>query len=155
MSKIAFILIISTTISSLAATTSSTSTTKTMALIAKQLPILYKTLTPDDAIENPEFCFTTIIINSNNERRSINNHQSKLYVLKHNSRRFVWNQPFDAATAALFQNFTYNESAQEQELDLVWHIITEIIDNKNMYDSTYMYSNAVIGYFDRFGNGLT
>ena len=83
-----------------------------MALIAKQLPILYKTLTPDDAIENPEFCFTTIIINSNNERRSINNHQSKLYVLKHNSRRFVWNQPFDAATAALFQNFTYNELNQ-------------------------------------------
>ena len=32
---------------------------------------------------------------------------------------------------------------------------TKIIDNKNMYDSTYMYSNAVIGYFDRFGNGLT
>ena len=53
------------------------------------------------------------------------------------------------------QNFTYNDTAQEQELDAVWHIITEIIDNKNMYDSTYMYSNAVIGYFDQFGNGLT
>ena len=53
------------------------------------------------------------------------------------------------------KNFIYNETAQEQELDLVWHIITEIIENKNMYDSTYMYSNAVIGYFDQFGNGLT
>jgi hypothetical protein len=53
------------------------------------------------------------------------------------------------------KNFIYNESSQEQELDAVWHIITEIIDNKNMYDSTYMYSNAVIGYFDQFGNGLT
>jgi len=53
------------------------------------------------------------------------------------------------------QNFTYNESAQEQELDLVWDIVSLIIDNKNMYDSTYMFSNAVIGYFDQFGNGLT
>jgi hypothetical protein len=61
----------------------------------------------------------------------------------------------DDALGEFIQNFTYNESAQEQELDLVWHIITEIIDNKNMYDSTYMYSNAVIGYFDQFGNGLT
>jgi len=53
------------------------------------------------------------------------------------------------------QNFTYNQSAQEQELDLVWDIVSLIIDNKNMYDNTYMYSNAVIGYFDQFGNGLT
>jgi hypothetical protein len=53
------------------------------------------------------------------------------------------------------QNFTYNESAQEQELDAVWDIVSTIMDNKNMYDNTYMYSNAVIGYFDRFGNGLT
>jgi len=61
----------------------------------------------------------------------------------------------DDALGEFIESFVYNESAQEQELDLVWHIITEIIDNKNMYDSTYMYSNAVIGYFDRFGNGLT
>jgi len=61
----------------------------------------------------------------------------------------------DDSLEEFIQSFVYNESAQEQELDLVWHIITEIIDNKNMYDSTYMYSNAVIGYFDRFGNGLT
>ena len=53
------------------------------------------------------------------------------------------------------QNFTYNDTAQEQELDAVWHIIGPILDNKNMYDNVYMYSNAVIGYFDRFGNGLT
>ena len=53
------------------------------------------------------------------------------------------------------QNFTYNDTAQEQELDVVWPIISLIIDNKNMYDNTYMYSNAVIGYFDQFGNGLT
>jgi hypothetical protein len=61
----------------------------------------------------------------------------------------------DDALGEFIESFVYNESAQEQELDLVWHIITEIIDNKNMYDSTYMYSNAVIGYFDQFGNGLT
>jgi hypothetical protein len=61
----------------------------------------------------------------------------------------------DDALGEFIESFVYNESAQEQELDLVWHIITEIINNKNMYDSTYMYSNAVIGYFDRFGNGLT
>jgi hypothetical protein len=53
------------------------------------------------------------------------------------------------------QNFTYNDTAQEQELDAVWHIIGPILDNKNMYDNVYMYSNAVIGYFDYFGNGLT
>jgi hypothetical protein len=53
------------------------------------------------------------------------------------------------------ENFVYNDTAQEQELDAVWNIVTTIIDNKNMYDNTYMYSNAVIGYFDRFGNGLT
>ena len=53
------------------------------------------------------------------------------------------------------QNFTYNDTAQEQELDVVWPIISLIINNKNMYDNTYMYSNAVIGYFDQFGNGLT
>jgi len=53
------------------------------------------------------------------------------------------------------QNFTYNGFAQEQELDAVWHIIGPILDNKNMYDITYMYSNVVIGYFDQFGNGLT
>ena len=53
------------------------------------------------------------------------------------------------------QNFIYSNFAQEQELDAVWDIVSLIIDNKNMYDNTYMYSNAVIGYFDRFGNGLT
>ena len=53
------------------------------------------------------------------------------------------------------QNFTYNESAQEQELDAVWDIVSTIMDNKNMFDSTYMISNAVIGYFDQFGNSLT
>jgi hypothetical protein len=53
------------------------------------------------------------------------------------------------------ENFVYNETAQEQELDAIWSIVTLIIDNKNMYDSTYMFSNAVIGYFDQFGNGLT
>jgi hypothetical protein len=53
------------------------------------------------------------------------------------------------------ENFVYNETAQEQELDAIWDIVTLIIDNKNMYDNTYMFSNAVIGYFDQFGNGLT
>lgn len=61
----------------------------------------------------------------------------------------------DDTLEEFIQNFTYNDTAGEQELDAVWHIITPIIDNKNMYDSTYMYSNAVIGYFDQFGNGLT
>jgi len=53
------------------------------------------------------------------------------------------------------QNFIYSNMAQEQELDAVWDIVSTIMDNKNMYDNTYMFSNAVIGYFDRFGNGLT
>ena len=53
------------------------------------------------------------------------------------------------------QSFIYNDDSNEQELDAIWDIVTLIIDNKNMYDSTYMFSNAVIGYFDRNGNGLT
>jgi hypothetical protein len=64
----------------------------------------------------------------------------------------------DDTLEAFIKEFTYepiNNTSGEQELDLVWHIITTIIDDKNMYDSTYMYSQAVIGYFDRFGNGLT
>ena len=61
----------------------------------------------------------------------------------------------DDALHEFIENFVYNETAQEQELDAIWDIVTLIIDNKNMYDSTYMFSNAVIGYFDRNGNGLT
>jgi len=53
------------------------------------------------------------------------------------------------------KGFIYNDTAGEQETDAIWDLITKIIDDKNMYDSTYMYSNAVIGYFDRFGNSLT
>jgi hypothetical protein len=61
----------------------------------------------------------------------------------------------DDTLGEFIQNFTYNDTATEQELDSIWDIVTIIIDNKNMYDNTYMYSNAVIGYFDQFGNGLT
>jgi len=61
----------------------------------------------------------------------------------------------DDTLEEFIKSFIYNETASEQELDLIWDIVTIIIDNKNMYYSTYMYSNAVIGYFDRFGNGLT
>ena len=52
-------------------------------------------------------------------------------------------------------DFIYVDTALEQELDLVWNIIQVIMDNKNMFDTGYMFSNAVIGYFDDNGNGLT
>jgi len=61
----------------------------------------------------------------------------------------------DDTLGEFIKSFTYNDTATEQELDSIWDIVTIIIDNKNMYDNTYMYSNAVIGYFDQFGNGLT
>jgi len=61
----------------------------------------------------------------------------------------------DDTLGEFIKSFIYNETAIEQELNSIWGIITIIIDNKNMYDNTYMYSNAVIGYFDQFGNNLT
>ena len=58
------------------------------------------------------------------------------------SNTILWNGP-----AGYFENPSFANGSIK--------IATKIIDNKNMYDSTYMYSNAVIGYFDQFGNGLT
>ena len=60
----------------------------------------------------------------------------------------------DDTLEAFIMEFIHSNTASEQELDIIWHIVTIIIDDKNMYDSRYMYSNAVIGYFDRFGNAL-
>jgi hypothetical protein len=53
------------------------------------------------------------------------------------------------------KEFIYNDTAGEQETDAIWNLITRVIDDKNMYDSSYMIANAVIGYFDQFGNSLT
>lgn len=52
------------------------------------------------------------------------------------------------------EGFNYNETAQEQETDLLWDIIKPILDEENMYDKDYMMVIGLIQYFDSFGNKL-
>ena len=54
-----------------------------------------------------------------------------------------------------FKEFIYNETSTDQELDIFWNIIRIVFDYPTMYDNSYMYSNAIVGYFDSFGNSLT
>ena len=61
----------------------------------------------------------------------------------------------DDTLEQFIKDFIYNDTASEQEMDVIWDITKLIVNDKNMFDGIYMYSNPVIGYFDRFGNGLT
>lgn len=53
------------------------------------------------------------------------------------------------------QSFIYDETSIEQEWDLIQNQINIIYSEKNLVDNIYMFSTAVIGYYDTFGNGLT
>jgi len=53
------------------------------------------------------------------------------------------------------QSFIYDETSIEQEWDLIQNQINIIYSEKNLFDNIYMFSTAVIGYYDTFGNGLT
>jgi hypothetical protein len=66
------------------------------------------------------------------------------------------NKPVDDDTLQEFiQSFIYCDTSQEQETDFIWEIVKVLLKQKNLFDEDYMYVNAVIGYYDSFGNGLT
>lgn len=50
--------------------------------------------------------------------------------------------------------FMYNDTSSEQETDLLWQIIREVYNEKNMFDDDYMYNVGLIKYYDSFGNNL-
>lgn len=50
--------------------------------------------------------------------------------------------------------FMQTDNSSEQETDLLWKIIREVYNEKNMLDDTYMFSVGVIKYYDSFGNNL-
>jgi hypothetical protein len=60
----------------------------------------------------------------------------------------------DDTLAEFIEEFGYNGTAQEQETDILWDIITPILDEENMYDKDYMMVVGLIQYFDSFGNEL-
>lgn len=57
-------------------------------------------------------------------------------------------------TSKFLKEFMYNDTSSEQETDLLWQIITEIYNEKNMFDDTYMFYVGLIEYYDSFGNNL-
>jgi hypothetical protein len=66
------------------------------------------------------------------------------------------NKPVDDDTLQEFiQSFIYCDTVNEQETDFIWEIVKVLLKQKNLFDEDYMYVNAVIGYYDSFGNGLT
>jgi hypothetical protein len=48
----------------------------------------------------------------------------------------------------------HNDTSSEQETDLLWQIIREVYNEKNMFDDDYMYNVGLIKYYDSFGNNL-
>lgn len=52
------------------------------------------------------------------------------------------------------EEFIHADNSSEQETDLLWKIIREVYNEKNMLDDTYMFSVGVIKYYDSFGNNL-
>jgi hypothetical protein len=68
----------------------------------------------------------------------------------------IKNKPIDDDTLQEFiQSFIYTDTAFEQENNFIWEIVKLLLKQKNLFDEDYMYVNAVIGYYDSFGNGLT
>lgn len=53
------------------------------------------------------------------------------------------------------QSFIYGDTSHEQESDIIWESSSIIHSERNLFDSTYMFTLPVIGYYDSFGNGLT
>lgn len=52
------------------------------------------------------------------------------------------------------EEFMHNDTSSEQETDLLWQIIREVYNEKNMFDDDYMYNVGLIKYYDSFGNNL-
>lgn len=53
------------------------------------------------------------------------------------------------------QSFIYDDTSHDQESDIIWRGASIVQNEKNLFDNTYMFTQAIIGYYDSFGNGLT
>jgi hypothetical protein len=53
------------------------------------------------------------------------------------------------------QSFIYDETSHDQEAEIIWEAASIVQNEKNLFDNDYMYTQAIIGYYDSFGNGLT
>jgi hypothetical protein len=53
------------------------------------------------------------------------------------------------------QSFIYDDTYYEQELDIIGRTVLIVQNEKNLFDDEYMFTQAIIGYYDSFGNGLT
>jgi hypothetical protein len=53
------------------------------------------------------------------------------------------------------QSFIYNDTSHDQEYDIIWRAASIVQNEKNLFDDVYMYTQAIIGYYDSFGNPLT
>jgi len=53
------------------------------------------------------------------------------------------------------QSFIYDETSHDQEYEIIWRAASIVQNEKNLFDSDYMYTQSIIGYYDSFGNGLT
>jgi len=53
------------------------------------------------------------------------------------------------------QSFIYHDDSSEQETNIIWKAAAIVHNEKNLFDDVYMYTQAIIGYYDSFGNGLT
>jgi hypothetical protein len=53
------------------------------------------------------------------------------------------------------QSFIYDDTSHDQEAEIIWGAASIVQNEKNLFDDVYMYTQAIIGYYDSFGNGLT
>jgi hypothetical protein len=53
------------------------------------------------------------------------------------------------------QSFIYDDTSHDQEAEIIWEAASIVQNEKNLFDNDYMYTQAIIGYYDSFGNGLT
>jgi hypothetical protein len=64
-------------------------------------------------------------------------------------------EPVDDIKASMWlQEFTYSDEAMESEEDVIHEATSIIYNEKNIYDSDYMYVNTVLDYYDTEGNPM-
>lgn len=84
-----------------------------MTDILQEIERDYQILTRDLILSNPLFSWSPIVVTSNNERNSINNKESKMFALKHNTRRFSWQE-------TIFGSNITKIEAKQQEINLLY-----------------------------------
>jgi len=77
-----------------------------------------------------------------------------LYLELYNPK--IDNEDVDDDTLQVYiQSFIYNDTSHDQESDIIWRAASIVQNEKNLFDNTYMFTQAIIGYYDSFGNPLT